>query len=136
VFEDLGLPESAERLVKFEIAARISSIIERRGLTQVQAAKVLDVDQADVSDLVRGKLAGFSTDRLFRFLNALGQDVDIVMPRRLHARRAGHLRVVDEQRGRCGRIERGSTRTRRFEVDWTPEEALILSESRSITRVP
>src|SRR6266571_1250440 len=82
VFEDLGLPE---------IAARISSIIERRGLTQVQAAKVLAIDQADVSDLVRGKLAGFSTGRFFRFLNALGQDVDIVMPRRLHARRAGHL---------------------------------------------
>src|SRR6266536_1027717 len=94
VFEDLGLPESAERLVKSEIAARISSIIERRGLTQVQAAKLLAIDQADVSDLVRGKLAGFSTDRLFRFLNALGQDVDIVMPRRLHASRTGKLRVV------------------------------------------
>jgi len=98
VFDDLGLPESAERLVKSEIAARISSIIEKRGLTQVQAATVLAVDQADVSDLVRGKLAGFSTDRLFRFLNALGQDVDIVMRRRLHTRRAGQLRVVDEHR--------------------------------------
>ena len=47
VFEDLGLPESAERLAKSEIAARISSIIKRRGLTQVQAAKLLGVDQAD-----------------------------------------------------------------------------------------
>src|SRR6266446_2903349 len=67
VFEDLSLPESAERLVKSEIAARISAIIERRHCTQVQAAKLLGVDQADVSDLVRGKLTGFSTDRLFRF---------------------------------------------------------------------
>jgi len=107
VFEDLGLPESAERLVKSEIAARISSIIERRDLTQVQAAKILAVDQADVSDLVRGKLAGFSTERLFRFLNALGQDVDIVMPRRLHARRAGHLRVVDEHREAAAGGSRG-----------------------------
>ncbi len=98
MFEDLGLPESAERLVKSEIAARISSIIESRGLTEVQAAKVLAIDQADVSDLTRGKLTGFSTDRLFRFLNALGQDVDIVIPRRLHARRAGKLRVVHAHR--------------------------------------
>src|SRR5206468_2903484 len=82
VFEDLGLPESGERLVKSEIAARIAAILERRSLTQVEAAKLLRVSQADVSDLVRGKLVGFSTDRLFRFLNALGQDVEILMPRR------------------------------------------------------
>jgi len=98
VFEDLGLPESGERLVKSEIAARISAIVERRHLTQVQASKLLGVDQADVSDLVRGKLAGFSTDRLFRFLNALGQDIEIRMPRRLHSRRTGSLRIVDEER--------------------------------------
>src|SRR5438876_9416878 len=81
VFEDLGLPESAERLVKSEIAARISSIIERRGLTQVQAAKVLAIDQADVSDLVRGKLAGFSTGRLFLFMYEMVQDVEFVITR-------------------------------------------------------
>src|SRR5262245_43412898 len=79
VFEDLGVPESAEALAKAEIAARIATIIERRGLTQAKAADVLDVSQADVSDLVRGKLRGFSAERLFRFLNALGQDIEIVI---------------------------------------------------------
>ncbi|HEY2954774.1 MAG TPA: helix-turn-helix transcriptional regulator [Candidatus Eisenbacteria bacterium] len=107
VFEDLALPESAERLAKSEISARIASIIERRGLTQVQAARVLGVDQADVSDLTRGKLSGFSTDRLLRFLTALGQDVDIVIPRRVHAHRAGHLRVVGEHRAVAARGTRG-----------------------------
>ena len=96
VFEDLGLPESGERLVKSEIALRIAGIIGRRRLTQVAAAKLLEVSQADVSNLVRGKLAGFSTDRLFRFLNALGQDIEIRMPRRLRSRRAGYLRVVGD----------------------------------------
>ncbi|MBI5837894.1 MAG: XRE family transcriptional regulator [Candidatus Eisenbacteria bacterium] len=96
VFEDLGLEESAERLVKSEIAARIASIIERRSLRQVQAAKLLGVHQADVSDLTRGKLAGFSTDRLFRFLTTLGQDVEIRMPSRLRANGHGRLRVLDE----------------------------------------
>ena len=98
VFEDLGLPESGERLVKSEIAGRIAAIMGRRSLTQIEAAKVLSVSQADVSDLVRGKLAGFSTDRLFRFLNALGQDVEILMPRRLRHGRPGRLRVVEEDR--------------------------------------
>jgi predicted XRE-type DNA-binding protein len=97
VFEDLHVPESAEALAKAEIAARIAGIIARRGLTQAKAADVLDVSQADVSDLVRGKLKGFSTERLFRFLNALGQDVEIVILAPRHARtRPGSLRVVDE----------------------------------------
>ena len=96
VFEDLGLPDSSDRLIKSEIASRISAIIEKRGLTQSQAAELLGVTQADVSDLVRGKLKGFSTERLFRFLNALGQDVEIViLDRRRSTARLGSLRVLD-----------------------------------------
>jgi len=99
VFEDIGLAQSAEMLVKSEIAARIAAIIEKRGLTQARAAEVLGIDQPGVSDLVRGRLRGFSSDRLFRFLNALGQDVKIVIgPRPAHSRRVGHLRVVDDAR--------------------------------------
>ncbi|NEO65990.1 MAG: XRE family transcriptional regulator, partial [Moorea sp. SIO4G2] len=50
-----------------------------QGMTQAAAAKVLGVDQPKVSALINGKLAGFSIVRLFRFLNALGQDVEIVV---------------------------------------------------------
>ena len=90
--------QSAELLVKSEIAARIAVIIEKRGLTQAKAAEILRMDQPSVSDLVRGRLRGFSSDRLFRFLNALGQDVKIVIaPRPPHSRRVGHLRVVDDR---------------------------------------
>ena len=97
VFADIGLGQSDELLVKSEIAARITVIIEKRGLTQARAAEILRIDQPSVSDLVRGRLRGFSSDRLFRFLNALGQDVRIVIvPRPPHSRRIGHLRVVDD----------------------------------------
>ena len=94
VFEDLGVPESAEALAKAEIAARIAGTIEKRGLTQVKAAQVLQVTQSDVSHLVRGKLGRFSTERLFRFLSSLGQDVEIVI-HESRLRRAGCLRVLD-----------------------------------------
>jgi len=57
-------------LVKSEIAALIALIIEKRGLTQAKAAEILGIDQPSVSDLVRGRLRGFSSDRLFRFLNS------------------------------------------------------------------
>ncbi len=89
------MPESNEALAKAEIAVQIASAIGRRGLTQAAAAAKLGVDQADVSDLVRGKLRGFSTDRLIRFLNALGQDVDIVIHTKPHPRRSGDIRILE-----------------------------------------
>jgi hypothetical protein len=41
---------------------------------------VLGVAQPDVSNIHRGRLAGFSMERLYRFLNALGQDVMPLAP--------------------------------------------------------
>ena len=85
VFADLAVPEAGEALAKAELARRICALLAERKLTQARAAAVLGIDQPKVSALVRGKLEGFSTDRLFRFLNALGQDVEIVVrPRRRH----------------------------------------------------
>jgi predicted XRE-type DNA-binding protein len=108
VFEDLRVHESAEALAKAEIAAHIAATIEKRGLTQVKAAQILHVTQADVSDLVRGKLRGFSAERLFRFLSALGQDVEIVIHQR-RSRRVGRLRVLGHHPGRAV----GQSRSRR-----------------------
>ena len=94
VFEDLGVPESAEMLAKAELAARIAEIIAERRLTQAAAAKALGIDQPSVSDLVRGRLRGFSSDRLFRFLNALGRDVEIVIRPKRRSGSKPSIRVV------------------------------------------
>ena len=79
VFADMGLKNPEELLAKAELVPRICDIIAERKLTQVRAAKLLGIDQPKISALMRGKLDGFSTDRLFRFLNALGSDVEIVI---------------------------------------------------------
>ena len=82
VFEDLGLPNAEERLAKADLAIRISEIMKKRCLTQAQTATILGVSQPNVSDLTRGKLDGFTMDRLFRFLNSLDQEVQIVVRQR------------------------------------------------------
>lgn len=91
-FADLGHPRPAEALAKAELARKIGTTIERRGLTQAAAAALLEIDQPKVSALTRGRLAGFSLDRLVRFLVLLGSDVEIVVKPR--ARAAGRARVV------------------------------------------
>ena len=92
VFADLGHPGSAEALAKAELARKIGTIIERCGLTQSAAAALLVVDQPKISALTRGRLAGFSLDRLVRFLVLIGSDVEnVVKPR---ARTTGRARVM------------------------------------------
>src|SRR5262249_27053873 len=87
VFADLGVPDAGAALAKAELARRICALLSARKLTQARAAAVLGLDQPKVSALFRGKLDGFSTDRLFRLLNALGQDVEIVVrPQRQNGR--------------------------------------------------
>lgn len=83
VYADLEIPEPDEALAKAEVVRRICDIIRQKRLTQRRAAGILAIGQPQVSALMRGKLDDFSTERLFRFLNALGNDVDIVIrPRR------------------------------------------------------
>ena len=81
VFADLALLDADEALTKAELARQIVEIIEAKALTQARAAAALGIDQPKVSALVRGRLEGFSTERLVRFLNVLGRDVDIVVRR-------------------------------------------------------
>lgn len=83
VFADLELRAADELAVKADLARQIGSIISQKKLTQAESARILGTTQPKVSDLLRGRLAGFSMARLIRFLNALDHDVEIrVKPRR------------------------------------------------------
>ena len=93
VFEDLGLPDAEELLVKSNLAIRINKIIKNRHLTQVQAAEILGIPQPKVSMIQHGKLRGFSLEKLCHFLTLLGSDVDIVIKARKEDG-VGQLRVT------------------------------------------
>lgn len=94
VFADLELENSDELFVKAELARKISNIITKQHMTQAEAAEILGVDQPKISALINGKLLGFSTVRLFRFLNALGRDVEIVVKAKPKSRSRARTRVV------------------------------------------
>ncbi len=93
VFADLGIKNADEYMAKSELAAEILRIVQRRRLTQAEAAKLLGIRQPKVSDLLRGRLDGFSTDRLLRFITRLGYDVQIKLSKaRPHTQ--GHMEII------------------------------------------
>ena len=93
LFADLGFKNADEMLAKAGLAVRITAAMKARKLTQLAAAGILGIDQPKVSKLVRGDLYGFSSDQLFRFLNALGQDVEITVRSTPRRRARGKLTV-------------------------------------------
>ena len=80
VFADIGAPDAEDRLAKAELARIIRGIVRDRkaeGWTQARAAAALRIAAPDMSDLMRGKLARFSQERLTLLLTRLGMDVRI-----------------------------------------------------------
>lgn len=79
VFRDLGFSnEESENLrIRSELMARLARLIEDRGLTQAEAAKIFGVSQPRVSDLVRGKIDVFSIDALVVMLSRAGLRVTV-----------------------------------------------------------
>ena len=79
VFGDLGLPpEEAEHLkIRSNLMIELTKLIRIRGLTQARAAKLFDVSQPRVSDLMRGKIDRFSIDTLVEMLGHAGAHVSL-----------------------------------------------------------
>lgn len=109
VFRDLGFPNPDLMERKSELVSLISDAITDTGLTQVEVARRLRLDQPKVSRLLRGHFNGFSVYRLMEMLTALGRDVEILVTPRLRDAGAGSVRVVHGRTIRESRA-RGSAR--------------------------
>ena len=94
VFADLGFRDAEERLLKAKLATKIAQLIEKKGWTQAQTAERTGLDQPKVSHLLRGRLSGFSADRLFAILNRLGHSVEVRISAKERKPEKTHTRVM------------------------------------------
>ncbi len=92
VFADLGLPNAEEKQTKVRLAVAINHIIGSQRLSQVAAARRLNINQPKISALSNYRLDGFSVERLMNFLTALDQDIEIVIRRKPRSRKAGRIK--------------------------------------------
>jgi len=95
VFRDLGFSEekSAELILKSSLLQALQETIKGRKWKQVEAAAQLEIDQAKVSKLLAGQMAGFSIERLVHFLSLLGQDVEVTVHKAPRGRQRGTVRA-------------------------------------------
>ena len=93
VFKDLAVPNAEEHFIKPQLVDKIATIMNERGLKQVEAADLFGVRQPDVSKMLRGEFRQFSVERLLRFLVALDQGVEIVVKPHRDGHNAAGLHV-------------------------------------------
>ena len=79
VLSDLGFDDAEELTAKASLALKVNRIIEARGATQAEAARVLGMPQSKISQIKNYKLQNISLERLMHALVALDQRVEIVI---------------------------------------------------------
>ena len=87
VLIDLGFEDAEELTAKATLAVKFNELLERRGLSQTEAAAITGMTQPKVSQVRRYKLQNISLERLMQALVSLDQRVEIVVrpARRAHA---------------------------------------------------
>lgn len=93
VFTDLAYLNPEERQLKTQIALHITDILDQKGWTQEQAAQVIGLDQANVSPLGGGQLAGFSVERLLDIVTKVDHNVEVRISREACAPDEAHMRM-------------------------------------------
>jgi predicted XRE-type DNA-binding protein len=83
LFEDLGF--SKEQAAVFELKLslhnEIMKVVRKQKLTSRQLEKILDVTQSRASELLNGKIAQMTADRLTKYLYRLGRQVKVTTTR-------------------------------------------------------
>ena len=79
VLVNLGFEDAEELTAKATLAVKFNELLEKRGLSQTEAAEITGMTQPKVSQVRRYKLQNISLERLMQALVSLDQRVEIVV---------------------------------------------------------
>lgn len=94
VFAELGIRDPEIALLKSNVAMEIQDAIERKGITQRQAGELLGLHPHKVSDIVCGRLKGYTLERLFTYLTRLDVDVRVKMTAKPAHQKSAGIRAI------------------------------------------
>jgi predicted XRE-type DNA-binding protein len=89
VLVELGFEDAEELSAKAALAVKLNELIDRRGLSQTEAAQITGMTQPKISQVNRYKLQNISLERLMQALVSLDQQVEIVVRPARRSKTAG-----------------------------------------------
>ena len=94
VFADIGFDNAEEMLLKSELVRQINKTIKGKELTSIKARELLNLDETVLDNLSKGRLTELTIENLFRYLNILGRDLEVVLKPRSTSNTQGKLKVT------------------------------------------
>ncbi|PTQ82136.1 putative XRE-type DNA-binding protein [Nitrosospira multiformis] len=79
VLADPGFDDAEELPAKTLLAVKLNELIDKRGLSQTESARLTDMTQPKVPQIRRYKLRNISLERLMQALMSLDQHVEAVV---------------------------------------------------------
>jgi len=92
VFADIGVPDPELALLKAQVAIAIELAIERKAITQREAGEIMGIPSSKVSNIVCGRVRGYTLDRLFTYLKRLDVDIEVKMKTKPRRREDAEIR--------------------------------------------
>jgi predicted XRE-type DNA-binding protein len=89
VLMGLGFGDEKKLAAKIALALKLNELIDRRGLSQMEAAVITGMTQPKISQVRRYKLHNISLERLMQALVTLDQHVEIVVQPARHMKAPG-----------------------------------------------
>lgn len=74
VFADFGLPDADEMLEKAHLALKMKTLLRERGMSETEFGRKLAVDEAEVSNIMRGRIRPIPIEVLQRYVGALQRE--------------------------------------------------------------
>jgi predicted XRE-type DNA-binding protein len=94
VFADIGFDNAEEMQLKSELVRQINKAIKERDLTSIQTKDLLNLNEEMLSNLSKGRLTEITLENLFRYLNILGRDLEVILKPRSTSNSQGKLQVT------------------------------------------
>ena len=94
VFADIGFENSEEMLLKSELVRQINNTIRQQNLSSIRIREILGLNEKMLSNLSKGALTELTIDNLFRYMNILGRDLEVILKSPSGANSQGKLKVT------------------------------------------
>ena len=100
IFIDLGFSEeeAADLSIRAYLFHKLQQILRESKLSQAELAKRLGVKQPHVSEILNGKMSGFSTERVAKYLLKLNYDICLDAHPAPKGRKTGRIVEFNNQR--------------------------------------
>ncbi len=85
VLAEIGFDDAEELTAKATLAIKFHGLVEKRGLSQMEASAITGMAQSKISQVRRYELLNISLERLMQALVSLDQHVEIVVRLRISA---------------------------------------------------